>query len=124
METRKFSSLNARGILPGAQQVLAVLLCLPGEGTYLGWDVPTLVGGTYLGQGVPTLVGGGVPTLERQTCVKHLLWRSVSQGAPTLAGGTYLGQGVPTLAGGGVPTLDRRVPTLTRGYLPKLGTSN
>ena len=71
--------MNARGILPATQQVLVVLLCLPGE-----W-------GTYPGQGVPTLVGEYLPWMK---------------GVLTLAGGTYLGQGyllrtgVPNLAEG------------------------
>ena len=44
--TRKSSCVNARGILPAAYQVLAVMLCL-------------------LGRGVLTLAGRGVSTLTR-----------------------------------------------------------
>ena len=67
LQTRKYPCVNARGIPPAAQQVLAVLLCLLGgiypcrvltlagggeeEGTYPG-------GGIYPGQDVPILVGG------------------------------------------------------------------
>ena len=48
-ETRTSSCVNAKGILPAAQQVFAVAT---------GGGVLTLVGGTYPGRGVPILAGG------------------------------------------------------------------
>ena len=121
--------MNARGILPAAQQVFAVLICCDWEG---GGGLPG-DGGTYLAGGgreyLPWLGGrgmgylpwpwgylpcGGVPILTGEGGYLpwpggYLLWLGGGDGyLPWLARG-YL-----PWPGGGVSILAREVPTLAR----------